>query len=771
MLIYEILLTRICSLRLFFHFGFLIISNCLLGIGASGTLISLYQESWRKRQRFWITLFSSIYLVSLVVSYVLLLTMRIKSNLNLSNPADFFQFSVFNLIASLPFFFVGTVIGMILTFNAARVNTLYFFDLLGAGIGCLLCPLLLWKWGAGGSFVFLALLALLALMVAFPPDRRKAAFPVLIALGVAGLWLLPRLDAIFPVPGKDILDITDKARIPINISEYSRWSSNSRIDLIPVAEKQRLIFGVGKNTSDLPPIPPEKLISQDGSAMTFIVNFSEHPEGLRIIERSMYSAAMHLKERPRVFIIGVGGGNDVWAAKIHDASYVKGVELNQPTLDIHREVLPHYSRGLLEDSRIELVCAEGRSALMRETDTYDVIQMTGVDTWTALTSGSYVMAEDYLYTRQAIESMYSHLADEGIMQIIRFAGNAEALRMLSNIYAAFENRGIPDFEKSIICLTDGFLMCFLAKKGIFSQSEVVKAEDFAKKLGLGRAYLPYRFTDSFPESFITSKDKEDFIQSTSANISPTTDDKPYFFFFSKWPNPFSPSDYTWKPNTIFEVKPGFILFQLLCSSLLGIILIILPLVIFMRKGIELTGFMRFLVYFAGLGFGFIMIEIAAMQKLTLFLGHPLYSITVTLFSVLIFTGLGSQLSGSRFEALSKRLWVVPAGLTLLLIAFIFISPQLVNLFIHFPLPVRIAITVLVLAPISMMLGVPFPYGIRLLNVQNPSIIPWAWAVNGCCTVIGAIVAVILSMQFGFTIVLIAAGLIYVVAFSAIRGSG
>ncbi len=768
MLTYEILLTRISALRLLFHFGFLIISNALLGIGASGTLISICQETWKERPRFWIALFSFLYLVSLVLTYAFLLTFQIGYTLQLWRFADFSRFFTYNLVAALPFFFGGTVVGTILTFNAEQVNTVYFFDLAGAGLGCLLCPFLLSKYGAGGCFVLLALLALMATVVAVPPKRKKAVVTAGIVVGVLGIWLLPTFDKQFPVPGKDLLDFTDKVRMPIaRVPDFSQWSSNSRVDLVPVADKDRFIFGRGNKTAGLPPIPEEKIILQDGSAGTFILNFSEHPECLKIIERSMFSVSMQLKERPRVFVLGVGGGNDLWAAEIHEASAVKGVELNQSVLDVHRKVLPTYSRTLLDDPRIHLVCAEGRNALTADTDTYDIIQMTGLDTWTALVSGAYVLAENYLYTREAIESMYARLAEGGILQISRIPGPSESLRLVSNIYSAFEAEGIPNFSDSIICIRNPHVIAVLVKKGLFTADEVNRTARFVREVGLEPVYLPGRSFGTLVETFIRTKDKHAFIRQCKTDISPTTDDRPYFFFFNKWRNPLSSTRNMRDIEPAYPMSTSFILWQLGVSAMLSVAFIVLPLVVFERKGIRRTRFKRFLVYFAGLGFGFIAVEIVAMQKLTLFLGHPLYSITVTLFSVLVFAGLGSLVSVRWFHPPDRRVWLVPLGLALLLVLFIFLSPRLVSSCIGLPLPARIAITVGVLAPISLLLGVPFAYGIRLLNRWNPSLIPWAWAVNGCCTVIGSILTVILSMNFGFNAVMLVAILTYQVAFAVL----
>ena len=223
-----------------------------------------------------------------------------------------------------------------------------------------------------------------------------------------------------------------------------------------------------------------------------------------------------------------------------------------------------------------------------------------------------------------------------------------------------------------------------------------------------------------------------------------------------------------EPTFISQGNPFFIFGQLLLSTILAISFILLPILFFKRKGISRAYLKPFLIYFAGLGLGFIFIEIALMQKLVLFLGHPLYSITVTLFSMLIFAGIGSLLSDRWFRELTVCSWFVPVGLAVFLGLFIIFSPQMVNSWIIWPKFARILVTIGILAPISMLLGVPFAYGIRLLNQFNPTIIPWAWAVNGCMTVIGSILTVILSMNIGFNFVLVIAILTYFISFFVIR---
>lgn len=768
MLMYEILLTRICALRLFFHFGFLIVSNCLLGIGASGSMISLMQNVWVKRERFWIWLFSFLYLISLVLTYIFLLTYKIAPGVNFHSLTEIFDFLLFNLASAVPFFFAGSVIGLILTFNAEQVNKIYFLDLLGAGVGCLMCPFFLWKTGAGGCLAFLALLALAGALVATPASYRRFAFITGGVVGLLGLLLLPNLDRWFPVPSKPRIEFTEEVGIELSKNLfYSQWSTTSRVDLSIFGPEISFIFGRGKKRLN-DPLPEERFILQDGMAGTFIVNFSENPEALKILGRTTYGVATMLKENPRVFIIGVGGGNDVWGAKVNGAQYIKGIELNEQVLDIHRSILSHYSKDIIEDPRIELIHDEGRSALMRDNTYYDVIQMSGIDTLTLLTSGAYMMAENYLYTVEAVQNMYHRLAEDGIISITRFAEEMETLRLLSNIYAALKDRSEVELKNSVFCMYTWPLVTTLVKKGEFSTEELGTLDLYTEEEGIDVFYHPGKTLDNVIEKFVRTEDKASFIRQFPRNISSAPDDCPYFFNFTKWTWLRRAATHFDEPTYISQGNPLFIFGQLLLSTVLAVVLILLPVLIFKRRGLKRIYLKRFLIYFTGIGLGFISIEIVLMQKLVLFLGHPLYSITVTLFSMLIFTGIGSLLSERWFRSPTPLTWFVPVGLATLLGLFILLSPKMVEAWIGWPKLARILATTGILAPISLLLGVPFAYGIRLLNRFNPTIIPWAWAINACATVVGSILTVIFSMNFGFNFVLIAAILIYFATFLPVR---
>ncbi|MGE3174848.1 MAG: hypothetical protein AB7O97_19620 [Planctomycetota bacterium] len=812
LLAFQVLLTRVCALRLHFHFSFLIISNSLLGIGASGTVLTLLESQWRKAPRTWIWGSVVAFLVSLLATWWFAIRMPVPEILSFGwSPEErsaFLQFALYNLGLAVPFFFGGAAVGLMLSAYAHRIHAVYASDLLGAGLGCLLCPILLWPVGAGGCLMVVAILGLLAMVSVAPEKLRRASAAAAVVLGIGCAALMPSFDDMFPVPGKRYLNITQNSGLNVKgvAHEYSRWSPNSRIDLGKSDEIMWYMLALGGKdqreiakviTENGGPMSPasakvlrarlgaQKYIMQDGDAGTFITDLSnEAAEGRQLLGRSLYSMTADLKAgtAPEVFIIGVGGGNDVWAHKLSGASRIKGIELNKGVLEVHRKIArdklpdgsdgPLFSRGLLADPKIELVNDEGRSALMRDDQRYDIIQMTGIDTWTALSSGAYVLAENYLYTVEAVMQMYEHLADGGVIQITRMGVEMEKLRLLSNVYEAFRRLGVDGFADSVAVVTSPTdqLTAVAIKKGRFTPADSDRLEAFCRTNEHVVSYLPGRDIPGVVQEFVRSGDKAAFIEAFPRAIFPTTDDQPYFFNFTRWDKLGDAAKYANEIPSLSQGNPWFIWGQLGFSTIIALLLIVVPLLF--RKGQRQGASAgRFLVYFTGIGVGFIFIEIAMMQKLTLLLGQPLYSIVVTLFSILIFTGVGSWLSGRWLAGGVMRARAIPIGLAVLLVAIVLTGTSIVDAFIGQSLAVRAVVAAAMIAPIALLLGMPFAHGVKLLEHQNPHFVPWAWAVNGSATVVGSVATVIVSMNFGFNAVLLLAIGIYAIAFLAVDKLG
>lgn len=761
MLLHEILLTRICALRVQFHFAFLIISNCLLGFGAAGTYLSLKHDAYQRDSAGWLERTSLAYLVSLIVTYFGVVTFPLPGFLLTSNLWHMVLLSLFNLLGALPFFFAGLVIGILLSISGERANRLYAVDLLAAAIGCGACPALLPLVGAGGVFVTSALLALAAWASLAWPNGGALRRGATIGFGIVGLVALPALDNWLPVPTRD-----EELAKP-NETRRSVWTSNSRIDLTTTAGCEAQLAMRGKNSSA--PRPRECAnISQDATAATTIVNYSEDPAALDVLRQSMYVASYRLKQKPSVLVIGLGGGNDVWAAHAMGARSIKAIELNWPIVDIHQKVLRRFSSTLVDDPSVELVVDEGRSAIMHDEKKYSVVHMTGIDTWTALVSGAYVLAENYLYTREAISALYERIEPDGILQISRYSYAMEALRLLSTVNAALNEAGVQDIEHSIMVLSaPDAMMAVQIKRGQFTAEEQASTLAFAETNGFVVEYMPNRPRTGWIESFIRAKDKPTLIEQFPLNIAPVNDDRPYFFNYLKWKNPFLSVEHIEAPTALSQGNPVFILAQLLLSIALSVGLIVYPLA--RGQGFPRKQSRPFLWYFSALGVGFISVELAIIQKLTLFLGQPVYSLTVTLFGLLIFAGIGSLVVAERIPPGSRQAAWIPIAIFLYLALLNLGIHSLVDACIGAPLPIRIAITLAVLAPLGMLLGVPFAYGLRVAQTVDPRIVPWAWAVNGCLSVVGSILSVVVSMNLGFSAVLWIASVIYPLGYFALHG--
>jgi spermidine synthase len=773
MLVHEILLTRVCALRLHFHFAYLVISNCLLGMGAGGSVLALQAERFRRAPDLWLGRLTLAYAATLAATFLALSYWPLPRELTLAQPSHVASLLLFNLAGAVPFFFGGIAIGCLLTLDPARTNKLYAADLAGAGLGCLLCPALLRFTGAGGAFMAVLVLAFAACAVAYGEALRSPQRRALFGVAAICLAALPFFDALFPIPSKGI---ALRELVPGSSERPVRrmWTSNSRID-VELAPEGLPAFMFMRGTTPSPIPAPKRWahIAQDASAGTAIIDFSREPQGLALLNDSMYSTAYRLKSKPKVLVIGLGGGNDVWAARIHGATSVRAVELNEPVVDTHLSVLRRYSRALVEDPNVQLVVGEGRSELMRDANRYDVIQMSGIDTWTALASGAYVLAENYLYTREAIAGMYRHLEPNGILQIARFAAEMEALRLLSNISAALSDAGAPDIERSVMALaTPDKMLAVLIKRGEFSAEEQASTREFAERNGIELVYLPNRPMQSRVDQFVRARNKAQIIDAFPQNIEPTEDDRPYFFNFARWQHPLSSIAHIGEIPAVSQGNPLFLLTQLAVSFALSAVFIALPLMRRSRvqqreRTISRVTTARFLAYFAALGAGFMLIEIAIMQKLTLFLGEPIYSLTVTLCTLLIFTGLGSLLFAERARTLGPRIWAVPLGMVVYVALFLELGTPLLYAAIGLPVAARIALAALMLAPLGLLLGVPLAFGLRLASERDPWLGPWAWAINGCASVEGSIVTVVLSMNFGFTVVLWTAAVVYVIGFAAL----
>jgi hypothetical protein len=398
-----------------------------------------------------------------------------------------------------------------------------------------------------------------------------------------------------------------------------------------------------------------------------------------------------------------------------------------------------------------------------------------VDTWAATAAGAYTLTENTLYTVEAFNDYLDHLTDDGVLTITRWV--MDGLRLVSLAQAACESRGWSAADRLAIIQHDR-VATFLLKKSPFTKVELASLVDTADRLGFSVLYAPGAGgsapvvakaetiddtdTGSYAE-LITAKDRAGFLAESYSDLSPTTDDRPFYFHTTKIEHQFHTA---FGRSMLFGNGLSALMTLMMISVALVAVFVLAPLVIASRS--LPRGWFAWLAYFGALGAGFMLIEVSILQRFVLLLGHPVYSLTVTLFSLLLGTGLGAAWSRRLNEAALAR----SASIALVLIAVmnlmvIGVLTPLVTWAIPFARPARIAIAVSTLVPIGLLLGVPMPTGLRLLQARAPQMLAWAWGINGALSVLGATVAIFIAMNWGFRLTLLTASVTYLVGFVAL----
>jgi hypothetical protein len=791
-LLLQVSMTRVLSLVAWHHFAYLIISLALLGIGAAGTYLTV-TPGWRESGSVdrWIARWAWGFSIATLLSLLFITRIRFAP-LAIYQQGDWSQlYSLFFIEAAIaaPYFFAGVAMGAILSTARGKIGTVYFADLAGAALGSLLALGLINGLGAISSIFAAAVLAAGAAWVLArgEGERVPRRYPGTLAIALVLVVVAVSKDLVpirFP-PSK-------LAYGQEHLIETTRWNAIARIDVLKSVVGRYVGFAAGLSVPEENPPPPFNFrsVAQDGAAPTYIVNLTDDPRSMRILGHYLQGLAYVGRTEPRVLVIGVGGGVDVVLALHYGADSVVGVEVNPATVDLLRTKYLTYSGYLAERPDVELHVAEGRHFVTRDPRKFDVIQLSGVDTFTALSSGAYALTENYLYTVEAIHDFLDHLRPQGVLSMARwlFDPPRETLRLVSTELRALEERGVADAASRFVIVSGlprDASKAFpwaetLVKLEPFSREEVARHRQWATERGFGMVYDPYVQRDNIFDRIIRAdpESRTQILDDYLYEASPSTDDNPFFFQFYRWRNLVSGD--LLRPELVTgpgsargarrtgrtgEIPIGLVI--LFSSVLFILILSVLFIAAPLRRGVgSLAGVPwkgGVIGYFALVGLGFMFVEIVLLQKLTVFLGGPTYSMAITLSSLLFFTGVGAAFSRLLQGNLSRRLAAAIVGLGgMLVVEYAFLQwgvPALLGLS-HLA---RCFVAVLAIVPLGLFLGAPFPVGLRLLGPIDERLVPWAYGINGCASVLGGMLCVILSMALGLTAAWFAALVLYLAA--------
>ena len=761
-LMLEILLIRIFSVTLWYHFAFLVVSLALFGLGASGVYIYTSPKLFRQEKALsHASIFSTAFSLSILVSFLLFLGIHFfPGQMHFSS---IMSLALIYFICSVPFFFSGLCTSIILMNFSTKVSKIYSFDLMGAGIGCFLIFPTLYFFDGPTSIIIISLLAAIASIlfsVAFRSRKRlMTSFSLLLIF-----FILIIINSQTHIIKLDFIKGRFEKK-PLIVS----WNSISRVAVYPRAEVKNILT-----------------MQIDGSASTQILKFDGNLQRMRFLKGQIFFVSYHLKKNANILIIGPGGGRDVLAALAFGYAGITGVEINPIMIDMVNNKFGEFTNRLYQRPDVNIIVDEGRNFIRRSKKKYDIILGSLVDTWAATTSGAFALSENNLYTTEAFIDYLNHLNEDGILSFTRFILKPprQTIRLVSLALAASEKLDITNPKSNLAIIGKDNLANFIFKKSPFTQNELSTIRRICIKNGFKVIYLP-KFNMQRIENknliydsnvnrlfywLINNPDKEALYEQYPFDIRPPTDDKPFFFF-------------TVKPMDIFKFKaqanetfgyqpirpldlPILMLFILLIIAIIftaGFILF--PLIIKKSGSLkDLKENSTMLLYFACLGAGFIIVEISLMQKFILFLGHPIYSTTVILFSLLVFCGIGSRITNSfNLQKLKNYLIIIIIGIALLLFIYNYLLTPLFHSLLGINLFSRISMAVILLIPLGLLMGMPFPMGIKIIDKKANKMIPWVWGINGSTSVLGSIVAVILAISSGFNFALLTGLCIYLAA--------
>ncbi|MBI3767364.1 MAG: hypothetical protein HY271_02595 [Deltaproteobacteria bacterium] len=769
-IVLEISYTRVFSFKLFYYFTYLIIGVALLGIGSGGVLTAVLPclRAMGSARLIPGTALAAGTLICL--GYLAIARIQFTSS---DLPYRFVEDVKLLTICTalfLPFLLAGIAIATIFTAAPDRIPTLYFADLLGAGLGCALCVPLLEILTPPGCVFLSGLVFFLAALRLARAHLRTALW---CAVPIAGVLLvgvlLPRV-LLDPVP--DALKPMSPQRLRGSTFVFSRWNPVFRIDV--------------QQTE--PGVPEQYIINHDGMWGSTLHHFNGDVSTLTRFDSDnrSYPFAV-LPPSPKVLIIGAAGGHEILAALYKAASHITAVELNPVTLSLLTDHFADYTGHIATNDRVTLVNAEGRSFLKRDDTKYDLIWFVAPDSYAAMnaaTSGAYVLSESYLYTTEMIRESLSHLTADGIICMVfgeyDFEGRPNrTARYLGSARVAFEEMGIPDFKRHVMVVTSPSLFLesqTLLKKRPFTADDIARLRQATTRIqGSSIRYAwDQPLSGHVIETVITADDGDlaRWYRTYPYDVRPVTDDSPFFWHFARFRDAIRGTALKTVSWDIEDATGERVLMVLLTVVIVfATVFLLLPFLAIRETWAKIPYKAPAAVYFAALGMGFMFFEIGLIQKLTLYLGYPTYSLTVTLFALFVFTGLGSLASPRYTQDRMRALKFLLPSLVLLMLFYQFGLNWVVDRSIGANLAVRIGVAVACLAPLGVCLGAFMPLGLATVAAttdHKTEYIAWAWAVNGFFSVISSILATMLSMSLGFTILLLLAVVVYLIGAAALQ---
>ncbi|MFQ5565824.1 MAG: hypothetical protein ACE5EU_05620 [Paracoccaceae bacterium] len=784
-LAYEVLLVRLFAIVQWHHFAYLAISVALLGFGVSGALLSVYKDQVKPRAAAVFTFSAALFAVTAPAAFLLSQSLPFNALEVIWAPAQLLHLGVIYLLLAVPFSAGATCVGVAFLKAMAAPGRVYLWNLLGSGAGALGCVAAL---SVVAPMTCLALVAGIGLAAAAAGEIGRGAFRGLIAIaGVA-------------VAGAVAWSAAPPAWVALDISEFKGLTRALAIRDARLAGERSgplaLLSVVGSPTVPLryapglslraPALPPPQLaVFADGAFAAAIDTWDGRTESLAYLDHSTDALAYRLIRRPEVLVLGAGGGRPVLQAVGHGAARIDAVEMNPDMIALVDDDFAGPAGHVYARPEVRVHAADPRRFLTAAGRTWDLVLLPLPG---GAAAGIRGLNESYLHTVEAFALAYRRLRPDGWLSVtgpLDLPPRA-TLKLVATIRAALTGQGIGDPARHLLLIRGMTTVTVLVKRGPVSAADVAAAREFVRSRAFDLVHYPGMARDEAnrrnrlaqPVFFDAARallgpGRDALIAGYKFDIAPATDDRPYFFDFFKWAS--LPELLALGPAggaALLELGELIVAAALVQAVVLGLALVLLPLRARRYRGKPGRTAWRFGAYFTALGIAFLFIEIAYIQKLVLFLGHPIYAVSVALAGFLVFAGLGAGVSAKLERRLGRAglsaIDAAVAGIAVVALCYLVALPPLFGALSGLADPLRIAVSLALIAPLAFFMGMPFPLGLARAARADPDLVPWAWGLNGCASVVSAAAATLVAMHFGFSAAVVAAVGLYLLAALTLR---
>ncbi len=738
---YQILITRFFSVMLYYHFAFAAISLAMLGLTRGA--MEVYNHPARytpERVGIEFARHASWFAMTGVSAMAAFLCVPLVA------PAAYVTVAlgIATIAFVKPFTESGVCITLLLTRLPYSGGWLYAADLAGAALGCIGVILLLLVVDPVSATMGIAAFAAGAgwIMARGGADLRSARLSGAVALI---LTIVTAMHAGLDISGKSHLGVFWAKGVRQTGTLFERWNTYSRIRVIALGESEP--FGWGFARAPTTKID-QHILDIDAGANTVITRNDGDLDKAAYLKDDVINAAYLVEPVTDVAVVGVGGGRDILSGLLFGAKHIRGIEINPAIFEVLTDKFADFSGHLDRQPGVSLVNAEARSYINHSSERYDLVQISLIDTWAATAAGGLTLTENRLYTVDAWDDFYRSLKPGGMLSVSRWfdpkSHRVELHRLVAIAASALQRQGVPaaELSKHVIAVNVDNIVTVITRPDALTNAEWLKAQAKLEAQGFKVLIGPDVAYDAITSTLMSGKADRAFFASLVENITPSTDDNPFFFFTERFRNLITKPSATLSNNNAAISTTLILIVVALCACVYYIFVPFLRL----AKRMPLSALTPPLAYFCAIGMGFMLIEVSQMQRLTVFLGHPVYGLAVVLFTILLFSGIGSTTVTAGYPRPGAVIVRAAALLATLTVAGL-LTPVMTTVARSAATDARILLSVLLLAPPAFCMGMMFPLGLSVWRDRS-ELLPFFWSANGITSMLASVLGMALSIAFG-----------------------